>query len=132
MKKIGRLASSILLLILITAFYSCNKSTGGTTYNNNPGNNNPGNNNPGGNSPNSVSISGSAFVASSISVKEGTTVTWTNNDTDVHTVTADDNSFKSGDLIKGGTYSHLFDKSGTFNYHCHHHLGMKGSVTVTY
>jgi plastocyanin len=71
-----------------------------------------------------------AFSPSSITTTVGTTVTWTNNDNMDHTVTADDNSFDSGSIAVGGTYSRTFSSAGNFGYHCSIHPGMRGSVAV--
>lgn len=70
------------------------------------------------------------FVSSSTTVNKGTTVTWTNKDDMAHTVTADDNSFTSGDLNKGDTYTHTFSAAGTVGYHCEIHPSMKATVVV--
>lgn len=79
-----------------------------------------------------VSISGFSFQPSSMNVKVGDTVTWTNQDPTTHTVTADDGSFDSGNIASatGGTYSHTFTTVGTFSYHCAIHPSMKGTVVV--
>lgn len=90
------------------------------------GNNNNNNNNSSGNN---VSIKGMSYSSASITVKAGTTVKWTNNDNTTHTVTANDNSFDSGDIAAYGTYSHTFNTAGTFSYHCKYHT-MSGTVTV--
>ena len=71
-----------------------------------------------------------SFSASSITVTKGTTVTWTNKDNMTHTVTADDNSFDSGNIGNGGTFSFTFNNTGSFAYHCSIHPAMTGSVTV--
>ena len=71
-----------------------------------------------------------SFSASAITVTKGTTVTWTNNDNMTHTVTADDNSFDSGNIGNGGTFSFTFKNTGSFAYHCNIHPSMTGSVTV--
>ncbi len=87
-----------------------------------------------------------SFGPSSITVKVGTTVRWTNNGTLAHTTTSDMGSWDSGPLsapsggggyggsTSGGTYSRVFSTAGTFPYHCSFHVvsnGMKGTVTVT-
>ena len=77
-----------------------------------------------------VTIAGFAFAPASITVKVGTTVTWTNEDAAPHTVTAVDGSFKSGSLAKGATFSQTFAKAGTYQYGCDFHSAMKGTVTV--
>jgi plastocyanin len=79
-----------------------------------------------------VTISNFSFSPASITVKKGTTVTWTNNDTTAHTATSDNvGIFDSGTLENGKTYSHTFDTAGTFKYHCTFHSDMHGTVTVT-
>ncbi len=81
---------------------------------------------------NKVSIGDMAFAPSRITVKKGTTVTWTNNDNTTHTVTSDDGSIMdSGSLAKGETYSVTFNETSTFDYHCEFHSDMTGQVEVT-
>jgi amicyanin len=81
---------------------------------------------------NTVSIENYAYSPASITVKKGTTVTWTNNDSVEHTVTVDSGSGPQSELFgKGKTYSYTFDTVGTFSYHCQPHPYMKGTVTVT-
>ena len=78
-----------------------------------------------------VSMEGTQFDPATITVSKGDTVTWTNNDTVAHDVTGDD--FKSGDpggMQNGDTFEHTFTKTGTFDYVCTVHPGMKGSVKV--
>jgi len=79
----------------------------------------------------SVDIAGYAFSPSALTVKKGTTVTWTNRDTAPHTVTGDNGGPASGELKNGGTYSYTFNTTGTFAYHCTVHPSMKATVTVT-
>jgi plastocyanin len=92
--------------------------------------NNTGGNNPGGTQGTAVAISGFKFSPAAITIPSGTTVTWTNNDSAPHTVTADDNSFTSGTLNQGAKFSHKFTSAATVNYHCEVHPMMTASVTV--
>jgi plastocyanin len=87
----------------------------------------------GGNTPAaaSISIKNMAFNPGSLSVAAGTTVTWTNSDTTIHTVTADDGSLNSGNIAIGATYSKVFSSTGTFSYRCVLHPEMTGKVIVT-
>lgn len=83
---------------------------------------------------NSVIIHDFAFSPAKITVKKGTTVTWTNDDTAKHDIAPDNPSdeFKKSNLLaKGETYSVTFDTVGTYTYHCTPHPFMKGSVEVT-
>jgi len=78
-----------------------------------------------------VTMEGIKFNPSSVTVKAGETVTWTNKDSVGHDVTGD--NFKSGDsggMQNGDTFSQTFDKKGKFDYVCTVHPGMEGSVTV--
>jgi len=81
---------------------------------------------------NAVTIKGFAFSPAEIKVKVGTKVTWTNQDSVRHTVTADESEGPKSELFgKGETYSFTFTKVGTFAYHCEAHPQMHGTVTVT-
>ena len=79
---------------------------------------------------NHVDILGFAFGPASITVRPGTTVTWTQQDEDQHTVTANDGSFGSSPLVTGATYTHTFTAPGTYQYHCSIHPFMHGTVVV--
>ncbi len=79
-----------------------------------------------------VTIASYAFGPSTITIKAGTTVTWTNNDAVSHTVTVDSGDGPKSPLFaRGGTYTYTFAKAGTFTYHCEPHPYMKGTVVVT-
>jgi len=81
-----------------------------------------------------VDIQNSAFNPSAITVKKGSTVTWTNKDGLQHTVTPDDETaeFKTSDsLSKNESYSVTFNTAGTYTYHCDLHPDMTGTVVVT-
>lgn len=78
----------------------------------------------------SISISGFAFFPADLTVHVGDTVTWTNADSAVHTVTSDDGAFASEDLNKDGTFSFTFSKEGIYSYFCANHASMKGTITV--
>ena len=76
-----------------------------------------------------------AFIPATLTIKAGTTVTWTNNTAVGHTVTSDDGkSFDSGMAnpiaAQGGTFSFTFTKAGTFAYHCEIHPFMKATIIV--
>src|ERR687886_725859 len=59
-----------------------------------------------------------AFLPADLTVPAGTTVTWSNEDEAVHTVTATDNSWGSGRLPIGGTFSQTFSEAGTYRFLC--------------
>ena len=76
-------------------------------------------------------ISDFAFDPDPISITVGDAVTWTNEDGFAHTVTADDDSFDSGNLDSGATFEQTFDEAGDFTYHCNIHSQMTGTVSVS-
>ncbi len=89
-----------------------------------------------GSSTSAVTIKDGRFEAKDITVKVGTTVTWTMDASFPHTVTADDGSFDSGQLSNGQTFTYTFNEAGDFPYYCTLHggpggSGMSGTVTVT-
>jgi plastocyanin len=70
-------------------------------------------------------------------VSKGTTVTWTNADSTLHTVTSGSaeagnsgTEFDSSYLAAGKTFQHPFSTAGTFDYYCTLHPFMKGKVVV--
>ena len=80
---------------------------------------------------NAVVMKGFAFNPAELTVKKGTTVTWTNMDSAPHTVTSDSGSeLSSATLSNGQSYSHTFTEAGTFAYHCGVHPTMKAKVVV--
>lgn len=77
-----------------------------------------------------VSMRGFAFSPATIEVRAGSRVTWTNRDPAAHTVNSKDGSFSSGTIDPERSYSHVFDKPGTFPYSCAIHPAMVGRVKV--
>jgi plastocyanin len=71
------------------------------------------------------------FLPADVSVPVGTTVTWSNEDEAVHTVTAADISWDSGRLPIGAASSHTFAQTGTYEFACSVHAAMKGTITVS-
>lgn len=72
-----------------------------------------------------------AFSPADITVHPGQQVEWTNEDPTVHTVTAVNRLFNSGDLSQGKTFTYTFTKAGSYNYLCLIHQFMTGTVTVS-
>jgi len=81
-------------------------------------------------SGNAVTIVDFGFNPGTITVKAGTTVTWTNTGV-THTVTSNTGLFDSGHLGSGDTFTFTFSKAGTYAYHCAIHSAMEGEVTVS-
>ena len=80
--------------------------------------------------PSKVVIDSEKFVPSTITVKTGTTVTWVNDEGDMHTVTSNYGVFDSGDLTDGSSFSFTFSTPGEYYYHCKHYTTMTGCVIV--
>lgn len=81
----------------------------------------------------SVDIVDFAFSPSAVTVDAGDTVVWTNTGAAPHTATSDAgqaDSWDSGTLGTGQTFSHTFSTPGTFTYFCAIHPFMRGTVTV--
>ncbi len=86
----------------------------------------------------SVPSNGKFFVPETLTVSKGTTVSWTNGDSTLHTVTSGSpeagnsgTEFDSSYLAAGKTFQHQFNTAGTFDYYCTLHPYMKGKVVVT-
>jgi len=78
-----------------------------------------------------VSMKDIKFNPSTVTIKAGGTVTWTNDDSVGHDVTADDfDSGSAGGIEPGATFQHKFAKAGSYAYVCTVHPGMKGTVKV--
>ena len=77
-----------------------------------------------------VNIDNFSFSPATITVKAGTTVTWTNRDDIPHTVVADDKTFKSKVLDTGETFAFTATKPGTYPYFCSIHPRMTGKLVV--
>jgi plastocyanin len=72
-----------------------------------------------------------AFDPKAVTVKVGQKITWTNDDSTDHNVTAASGAdFNSDDFGNGGTFSFTPDKAGTVKYECTIHPGMTGTLTV--
>jgi nitrite reductase (NO-forming) len=87
---------------------------------------------PGSSNPNNKVF----YDPTSAKVKTSTTITWTNDDTLPHTVTSGNadtgpsGEFDSGIVMGGSSFTHTFDKAGSFDYFCALHPYMTGQVIV--
>jgi amicyanin len=78
-----------------------------------------------------VSIDNFTFNPPTLTVKAGTTVTWTNKDDIPHGIAATDNKFKrSLALDTDNSYSFTFTTPGTYQYFCYIHPHMTGTIVV--
>ena len=88
-------------------------------------------------SQNSVSLTSSGFTPATLTVKAGSTVTWTNNSGETATVNSDPHPTHTnypplnlGRFDNGGTLSLTFDKPGTYGYHNHLNPSERGTIIV--
>lgn len=75
-----------------------------------------------------VTMSNSTFTPASVTVMQTGSILWVNNDQQVHTVTANDGSFDSGDIQPGGSFGLAFNVVGPHPYRCKYHPEMTGLV----
>lgn len=126
----------LMSMILAVAMIGCGDSSTDTDLNNGNGDpNGNGNDEPG---SGEVWMEGHTFNSSTLTVEVGTTVTWTNQTNEIHTVTSGvdgqhDGEFDSGNLSPGDTYTYTFDEVGEYDYYCipHVDIGMTGLIIVT-
>lgn len=77
-----------------------------------------------------VAVKDFSFKPDPVTVKAGTTVTWTNGDSADHAIVDDGSAFTGGAFGQGKTYTHVYATAGTFKYHCGIHNYMTGKVVV--
>ena len=72
------------------------------------------------------------FTPQTVTVKPGTKVTWTNDDTAVHAIkdTSPLATPVSQDMGKDATFSITYERPGTYSYICGIHQYMTGTVSV--
>ena len=81
--------------------------------------------------PTAVSIDNFTFAPPTLTVKAGTTVTWTNRDDIPHGIASANNTFaKSKALDTDDSYSFTFTTPGTYKYFCYIHPHMTGTIVV--
>ena len=84
-----------------------------------------------------VFIHNYAYQPANIQVVWGTTVSWTNQDSAVHSavlphiIESETDIRESGPLSQGQSFRYTFMARGTFQYYCTEHTSMIGIVTVT-
>jgi len=78
-----------------------------------------------------ISVKSMQFAPQAVTVKKGTKVTWRNDDSLVHNVSAmNSGGPTSGPLLPGKTYSYTFNVPGIYSYECTLHPGMRGTIVV--
>lgn len=77
-----------------------------------------------------VKIDNFSFGPAELTVRVGSTVTWTNRDDIPHTVRSTDGVFKSKVLDTDDKFSFTFSKAGIYPYFCSLHPKMTAKVIV--
>ncbi len=77
-----------------------------------------------------VTIKDFKFDPANLTVPAGSTVTWTNRDTEAHTVDNSKDLFHSKPLANGDKFSYTFKDAGSYPYFCKLHPQMKAQITV--
>lgn len=77
-----------------------------------------------------VVAQGFMFAPAALTVKAGSTVTWTNHDQEPHTIASDSGLFRSGALDTNDSFSYRFEQPGTYHYTCSIHPRMVGTIIV--
>jgi plastocyanin len=88
--------------------------------------------------PNASTLGDKAYSPNPAEITAGETVTWTNDDSQIHTATsgtvgAEDSGtvFDSRILSPTATFDFTFDQAGEYNYYCTLHPQMVGKVVVS-
>jgi plastocyanin len=86
--------------------------------------------------PGSSTLTDTAYQPNPIQVSVGTTVTWTNNDAQPHTVNSGENATPSGlfdspIMAPQATFEYTFTEAGEVPYFCILHPNMVGTVSVS-
>ncbi|MEP1443402.1 MAG: cupredoxin family copper-binding protein [Hyphomicrobiales bacterium] len=77
-----------------------------------------------------VRIKAFQFEPMHISVKQGDTIKWTNEDLAPHTATANEGGWDTGEIVKGDSRSIVATKGMEVDYFCAFHPHMKGTIEV--
>jgi plastocyanin len=77
-----------------------------------------------------ITIDNFAFAPPDLSIAAGTTVTWKNDDGEVHKVQDDHKGFSSAALDTDDSFSHTFATPGVYHYFCSIHPYMVGKIVV--
>ena len=78
-----------------------------------------------------ISIDNFTFNPPTLTVKAGTTITWTNKDDIPHGIASANNAFsRSKALDTDDSFSFTFTTPGTYQYFCYIHPHMTGTIVV--
>ncbi len=75
-----------------------------------------------------IKSSNKSYYPKLTQIQKGDTVTWTNKDISVHTVTSNDELFDSGMMMPGDAFEQTFESVGLYEYYCMLHPWMTGTI----
>lgn len=82
-----------------------------------------------------IGMKDSRFEPDIVTVSRGTTITWFNEDSIIHTIAGGKREngsviFSSGNITDAQAFSYTFHETGIFDYYCSLHPGMDGTIIV--
>ena len=80
--------------------------------------------------PQAVNVDNFTFNPQRLTIKAGSTVTWTNKDDIPHAIASVSALFRSNALDTDDNYSFTFTSPGTYQYFCSLHPHMTGTIVV--
>ena len=80
--------------------------------------------------PTTIVVKNFMFMPMSLTVTAGSTVTWSNQDQEPHTVVSDTGLFRSSAIDTNESFSFKFDQPGTYHFMCSIHPQMVGTIVV--
>lgn len=77
-----------------------------------------------------ITISSFMFMPMAVTIKAGSSVSWTNKDDEPHTIVSDTGLFRSAAIDTDETFTYKFERVGTYHYTCSIHPRMVGTIVV--
>jgi plastocyanin len=118
---------SLIIGLLVVSGFSCARQTQTVAPINNQANQNT---NGGQASSNVVNILNFSFTPGELTINNGGTAIWQQNDAVPHQIISNSGLFESNVLNKGDQYSFKFDQAGEYGYYCKIHPSMRGKIIV--
>ncbi|MEA3246769.1 MAG: plastocyanin/azurin family copper-binding protein [Gemmatimonadota bacterium] len=118
------------VLVAAAILAACGGGGGGSPTSPSTGNNNPGNPAPSGGSGNTISVAGTVFDPSSVTISQGQSVTWVFAGITHNVLFGGTGAPANIPETSTGTVSRTFNTRGTFSMTCTLHAGMTGTITV--
>lgn len=83
-------------------------------------------------SDNTIIIFKNTFSPANMTVRNGSTVRWVNNDDHPHNIEFKNKAFSTSTYLLGAgqSFSQRFDRTGNYDYDCLIHPAMQGTITV--